>query len=447
MRAPVLRITTLLLSMIAAPAAAQLVENPPGATGGLFGGRRAINPNRTSQALEVDFDLGGGYDRDPNAISFDPTLTAAEQGGWSAGAGAATARYRIGDTRRSLEADARGDVTYQGNVRKTLMGGSSSLVAVNRFGRRRLNRLNVHLQTAYEPSFVFGAVNPVQVSEGVSTPLTLSASPGVVEQRWLVLSGTTGYQHYWSARYQTEFQAGAGRVRPIGDVGLSSEWQNATVNQDVLISPSVALVGSYRIDRSRQLQPALPTQPIEYHTASAGARFSHRFSSRRRVSLSLSAGATRLRNSDVLTSAESVFPSFTAGVEFVALRSWDLSLRANRGVSTLSGVSTTPMESDNVAVSLNGSIHRRLRVSVLGSYLRGVAVTASAAPSTTTTGAGGTMQVRYGVATWLAMFATYSYYEHRIDGSLPAPAGLPPIYNRQSVRAGFTLWLPLYGTF
>lgn len=446
MRASALSLTTLLFTLIAAPAAAQLVENPPGATGGLFGGRRAINPNRTSQALEVDFDLSGGYDRDPAAISFDPTLTGARRGGWSAGAGSATARYRIGDARRSLEADARGDLTYQGNVRRTLTGGSSSLVGVNRFGRRRLNRLNVHLQTAYEPSFIFGAVNPIQVSEGLSTPLNLTPSLGVVEQRWLALSGTAGYQHYWSARYQTEVQAGAGRVSPVGDIGLNSEWQNAMVNQDVLISPSVALVGSYRVERSTQIVPTLPAQPIEYHTASAGARFSHRISSRRRVSLSLSAGATRLRSSDVLTSSQSAFPSFSAGVEFVALRSWDLSLRANRGVSALSGVSTTPMETDTVALSLNGSIRRRLRVSLLGSYLRGVAVSQGATTATTTTGTGGTMQVRYGLATWLAMFTTYSYYEHRIDGSL-APVGLPPIYNRQSLRAGVTLWLPLYGTF
>jgi hypothetical protein len=431
------------------PAAAQLVENasPPGTIGGWFGGRRPLNPNRSSQSLQANIDLSGGYDRDPNAVFADPALGSPE-GSWSAGAAAATARYRAGSIRHNLEAFARGDLTYQGYVRDTLVGGSSSIIGVSRFGRRRLNQLNTHLQAAYQPGFVFGAVSPALPVEGQSVPLTLSPAQGVIEQRWVVVSGTGGYRHYWNNRFQSSMQVGAGRVRPAaGSSGTNAEWQNASFTQDVSLGSSFALLGTYRADRSTQETPGTPTLPIEYQSVSVGGRLNHRFSSRRRMSLSFAAGATQLRHAEVTSPGQAVFPSYSAGLEFVAQRSWELSLVANRGVSALSGVSAIPMESDNVVLSLNGSLHQRLRYSLSGSYLRAVSVGSSSATVTPTTGSGGTAALRYGVTTWMALVGTYSYYEHRLESGLPVPSGLPAVYNRQSLRAGLTLWMPLYGSF
>ena len=68
--------------------------------------------------------------------------------------------------------------------------------------------------------------------------------------------------------------------------------------------------------------------------------------------------------------------------------------------------------------------------------------------ATATTGVGGDVSVRYGVRNWLGTFATYSYYHHTLQNAFQAAvSGLPPLYDRHTVRGGITLWLPLYGAF
>ena len=103
------------------------------------------------------------------------------------------------------------------------------------------------------------------------------------------------------------------------------------------------------------------------------------------------------------------------------------------------------MESSNVVISLNGAVARRIRLALSASYMASTAIAGNA--QSDTTAIGGNMSLRYGVNRWFATFATYSYYHHRLESGLPIATGLPPLYDRHSVRGGITLWLPLYGTF
>jgi hypothetical protein len=412
----------------------------------VFGGRRPINPNRLAQSFDLNLDLSGGYDRDPNSLPTDPTIITTDAG-WAAGQGLLSTNYRLGHARRSLDTRARGTMNYQGNAHIPLYGGGLSVNGVSRFGRRAVNQLQVSADASYEPGWVFGAVNPALPTGNEPPPLDVAPVMGIAEQRWFTTSGTSGYQHHWNTRHQSQIQIGLGRVRPIGDVGLNSEWQNGTVSQSWLVGSGFDLMGSYRFDRSHETVQATASEPVQYQSAAVGFRIAKRFSPLRRLTFSLMGGGTQiLPGPGSSADDEVIHPSVSTSVEFVASRNWTLSVSASRQVTVLSGVSAHPLNNDNVAFSLSGTVGRRLRLALTGSYMQGTTLTPSAT-SSGSTGGGGNLSIRYGLRRWIGTYATYSFYQHRLQSDLQAAAGIPTVYDRHSARAGFTLWLPLYGTF
>jgi hypothetical protein len=433
------------------PAYAQMVDGPPGTTGGLFGGRRAVNPNRTSQSLDMNIDLSGGYDHDPNVYP-DPSLT--RDPGWTVGEGLITSNYRVGHTRRSLDVRGRGTVNYQGNTNTPLYGGGATVNGIARFGKQQLNQLLLNFEAAYDPGSVFGYIFPGFPQEGAVEPLDIVPVIGVIEQRWLSTSATSNYQHHWNERHQSDVLVGTGRMSPSSDdTGLDSEWQNAMFTQAWTINSGLDFTGSYRFDRSVQqnlsrLEGVAAELPIKYQTATGGVRFNRRLSSIRRMSVALSGGATQLLLSDAGEAAgvDEFHPTFSASFEYILARQWSFNLTANRAITVLAGISSQPVTSDTVALGLHGTVGRRFRLSVNSSYMKGSTIAREAA--TATTGVGGDISVRYGLRNWLGTFATYSYYHHTLQNAFQAAvSGLPPLYDRHTVRGGITLWLPLYGAF
>ena len=121
----------------------------------------------------------------------------------------------------------------------------------------------------------------------------------MIELRWFTLSATSGYAHQWNARHLSNVQVGAGRVRPVSDSEGNNEWQNATYTQSWAVHSDIDLIGTYRFDRSRQMDRTTPDvgselEPVQYQSANIGVRFGRRLSPVRRMSFSLAAGATRL---------------------------------------------------------------------------------------------------------------------------------------------------------
>ena len=451
MRALATLLAFLATAGVVTPAYAQMVDGPPGSTGGLFGGRRPVSPNRNSHALDLSIDLSGGYDQDPNAFPADLSFAGGSDRGWTVGQGMVSTSYRVGQTRRSLDARARGNVNYQGNTRTPLMGGGATLSGFVKLGRQHLNQILVSLEASYDPGSIFGVVNPALPQEDAIERLDIVPTLGVIEQRWFSTSATSGYQHHWSARHQSDILVGAGRVKPSGDTGSDSQWLNALFTQAWTINSAFDFTGSYRFDHSLQESPArldvtpLPSTPAKYQTGTFGVRYSRRLSSVRRMSLSVAGGATQVLSDTGATLTDAVHPTASVNLEITPARAWSVSLIGNRSVAVLSGISSQPITSDTVALGLQGTIARRLRLAVNGSYMKGSSLVGETASFTT--GVGGNVSVRYGFRNWVGTFATYSYYHHTLESGLQVAALLPPLYDRHTVRGGITLWLPLYGTF
>jgi hypothetical protein len=58
---------------------------------------------------------------------------------------------------------------------------------------------------------------------------------------------------------------------------------------------------------------------------------------------------------------------------------------------------------------------------------------------------GATTQLRVLLSENVAATVSYYYYYHRYSNPGALPAGFPAEYDRQAVRVGFTVWVPLAG--
>ena len=58
-----------------------------------------------------------------------------------------------------------------------------------------------------------------------------------------------------------------------------------------------------------------------------------------------------------------------------------------------------------------------------------------------------TAQLQYTLARCCAMSLAYDYFNYNLTGVGVLQEGLPPQYDRNAYRVGFTLWFPVYGAF
>ena len=429
-------------------ARAQLIEGPQGAVGGLFGGRRAVNPNRDSQSLEASFDLSGGYDRDPNVLFFGPGADSTDLTQWYAGTAGATVRYRAGSLKRSVDAQGQAYMNYQSTAGDSLVGGDGSVNGTARFGARRLNQLTVQLQSSYQPGWAFGAFGTTQGPTPESAAVGVAPPTGVFEQRWLILSGTAGYRQQWNVRHVTAIGYDNRRLRRIEGGGFDSDLQTASVEQSWLASRSFTVQSAYSYRENVQRNEGSGAVPsVRYQSIDAGVRYDRRLSPVRRYSVRFRGGLTNLFDSPATENAAAWHPSLNGALEFVPSSRMSLSAEYTRSIVVLAGVSVIPVMNDMGQLTVAGSSGRKFRYSILASASRGDFLSLAPGSSNTTDVVGASGEVRYAVANWAALFATYGFYHHRIDAPTAVALGFPTRYERQSIRLGMTLWLPLYGAF
>ncbi len=102
-----------------------------------------------------------------------------------------------------------------------------------------------------------------------------------------------------------------------------------------------------------------------------------------------------------------------------------------------------PFSNDLASISVSGVLGRRVTVSLNGALSRGDALGVGRGSFDAS---GGSAAVRYGFR-YGALFAGYTRYDHRLTDIVTVPGGFAPRYDQNSVRAGLTIWLPLFGGF
>ncbi|MEZ5287579.1 MAG: hypothetical protein R2712_22805 [Vicinamibacterales bacterium] len=425
-------------------AAAQMIVGPPGAVGGVLGGHRPVDPNRNAQSLDATFDLGGGYDRDPNVVLDVPG--AADLSRWYAGTFSAAGRYRAGSIRRQIEARGRGYVNYQSNANDSLIGGEAVVDGTMRFGPRRLNMLSLNAQSAWEPGWIFGALGPTLAPGTDTSSIGVAPPQGVFEQRWLVVGGSGRYEHHWNLRQFSTVEVDVRNVRPVQGAGLDSDTQTASYEHDWTVVRGFSLIGGYRISQNSQRADGTSLPTVRFQTLDGGVRFERPLPRARHYGVTVRAGATRLFDSDATAGADLLYPSFSALADLTPARSWTISAQVSHAVMVLAGISAAPVANDAVELTITGTPTRRMRYSVSGSVARAQFLARETDSRNVTDVTGVSAELRYAISTWSAVFGSYGYYDHQIDDP-SLVSGFPTRYARHSARVGLTLWLPMYGSF
>jgi hypothetical protein len=138
-----------------------------------------------------------------------------------------------------------------------------------------------------------------------------------------------------------------------------------------------------------------------------------------------------------------VSPSGYGTVRLDLARTWSLAGDYRRAVTVLEGVALHPFASDTGAVTVGGRLDTSVLMTLSGAYSTGASQGTDFGSFASIVGAA---QLQYELTTCCALITSYNYYYYRLRDIAAIPAGLPRRYERNSIRIGLSMMLPLYGT-
>lgn len=198
----------------------------------------------------------------------------------------------------------------------------------------------------------------------------------------------------------------------------------------------------YRTGQYGFLQDA---EPYRSHDIDVGADYSRAFSFWRRTRFSFSTGSSVVHTAPVGGIAPNEGTRFilTGNASLIRefLRSWSTRVVYRRGVHYLDGF-TAPLLSDSVTAAVSGLLARRLQADLSGAVSRGDVGLLSDDRSAymTWTGRAG---LQLAVSRNAAAYVNYVFYHHDFGAGVALPPGVARDLDRNSVRAGVSIWLPV----
>lgn len=424
------------------PAAGQIMAGPQGSAGGVFGGHRPVDPNRTSQRLSLNVDFSQGYDTNIDGTAVvDPSQR--DTSGYASTA-QAVVRYWRGRTNRYFEAAARSFMNYESHLGQELVGGEMLLQGSSSLGRR--TQLSGSAWAIYDPALLAGQFGP-GIDEGDAAFAPSHHPPqGVVQQQWFAASGRLLLERQWSPRQMTTAEYRALQREPLEGDGLQSQTQDLYLLHAWNPRPSAGVRVSYRFEDNRQSTLTMVLPPLRTSTADAGIRLQRRMSPLRTLDIEVAGGAAiaeRPASGDT-AGVDYVLPVASVSLRAGLTRVFSLSVMGSREIGVLEGVTPEPFATTVGTLQLEAALSRRLTMGAVGTYSSGTGMDTSSGAFDT---AEARAQIQYGLGRCCGLFTSYSFYNHQLRDLRMVPIGFPDRYNRHAVRAGFTWWLPLYGSF
>ena len=423
------------------PVAAQ-IEAPTTWTGQVFGARPGVDPLAPSRLLTFTVDLLGGYDSNQTpagAATPDGALYTGLPSG-DVGAVSATLRYRAGSEDRYFEATGRSRGSRSASLNEQLVGGIARASAFTRAGPR--HGISGDVEFGFEPTYLFNAFGPVVAQLDGSVVASLNPIMGVTEQQWLNSAATAGVYRDWTLRQRTDVAVHASYREPVKGLGFESRSQSGTIRHSWGFSRRSALDLVYRLDDDVQ-QLAGAEQRLRQHAAELELSTERQLSATRSIRFSIGGGALagRTRSSLAGDDVDLWSPIASASTRLDLSRSWSLDLDVRRSVTILRDITPEPFATGAAGLELTGNLSPRAQVQLRGAYSRGASEWTGSGSFDSTVA---TAQVQFALARSCALFAGYTYYDHRIRDVRTFHPGFPNSYAHQSIRGGLTLWLPLF---
>lgn len=436
------------VAMWPASAAAQAPAGPPQPPGrtrpfrGLFGGAPQ-DPSR-AQTLTVALNGYGGYDdnviADQSGVGNDPR----NQVGSGLVGGGGTITYTKAARRVSFATHAMFDTRYYPKhdaLSASAYGAGAGLT----YQLSRRTRVSLNQNVAYQPSYQFGnlfpslAGEPV-LGEGVPSNLDLTVSrraswitnsAASLERELGRMTSVTLTYGYSQQRFTENPLDAEGNPLTAGD--LTSQQAGFRFRRRLTRYMSLRLGYEY----IHGVYPFPVDTTVENHNIDVGVDYARTLSFSRRTQFSFSSGSSIVQTSQL---GRTFRVTGNAYLSHEFTRNWQGQLAYLRDVGFF-GNFGTPIFSDSASFRLRGVVGDRMQVTLTTGYLSGqLGLMDGASTFHTFTG---TASMIYALTQLLGFDVSYSYFDYNFAENAALPPGVRPRFDRNSVRAGFTLWLPL----
>lgn len=444
----------LLLGVCPAPGAAAQEQAPPEEERaddgprdrpfeGLFGWDPRRDPDRR---VDLSASLFGGFDEnvlarqrvgipgtpqaDAESIVYGANATLSYLRRWehaSMNAFASTAASGFPDVDSDVRAAYNGGLGFTAPLSRRATFSASGTVALVPF---------------YQLGALFPTLPPVV---SVDVPVT---TPGfeysLVPAEALRVSGQVNFSRELS-RYGSlavSYRRSSATYRDSANDGFDTVEQRggATYSHQVGRYVGVRAGYYYRTGRYGLLQGG---RPYRSHDIDVGADYSRNFSFWERTRFSFSTGSSVIvsdRLAGVPRDRTHFFVTGNASLVREFLRSWSARLNYQRGVNYMDGF-TAPLLSDSVSAGLGGQLARRVRTDLRVAMSRGTVGLDADRSGYETWTAQATMHVA--ASRNASAYLQYVFYQYDFGQGVALPPGLARDLNRNSVRAGVSIWLPV----
>jgi hypothetical protein len=282
---------------------------------------------------------------------------------------------------------------------------------------------------------------------GSASPLAVDASRSASTydastKRSLVYTGTASITQKLSERASLVFDADLGyeHFKGLDSVYPDLRTQGARGHLLYSLSKGLRLRVGYGLKRGQFLgTPAISEQDLDI-----GLDYTRPLSRTRKTTMTftltpaitngtLLSGVTDLRRQYKLIGDASIVRQIG--------RTWNVSANYRRGAGYYVEGVQSRIFTEAYGAGANGLLSRRTDLSVSAAYSTGQPelTTQPAAFSTYT----GNVRFRFALGRTWATYGEYVFYYYKFDQGFQLPAGIPPQFTRNGVRAGLTLWLPM----
>jgi hypothetical protein len=419
-----------LLTGVPAVSGAQVFERPQR--------ERARSESTDRRQVTLSATTFGSYD---DNIAAEQTILNTDippQAGYT-GYADTTLRLEQGKASRRFDVSARGYVNSFRNVGLSAMYGADAQV---HFLTGTRHRLEVWQGIRNEPFYNIGGFAALRQSVDIAAlPDENPLNGSLTRRSWAAVS-RVDFTSQWSPRnsggmslaYDTRNYRDL-----IGDTrgGVGSLWYTRNIGRRSRLKFSYGYADSQLLEPSGWI-------PLRTQTADGGLELERRFSSTRRILVSFGGGAVRARTLDRF-SREIVKVWVPAGFATMRLdwaRTWGMTADYRRSVAALQGITGDAFTTDAALIRLGGFAARPLEVGLSVGYATGQATAVQfGSYGTITTNA----QLRVHLSSTWSALVSHDRYDYAVRGIGPVLRPLPENINRNAVRVGLAMNLPLGG--
>jgi hypothetical protein len=122
-------------------------------------------------------------------------------------------------------------------------------------------------------------------------------------------------------------------------------------------------------------------------------------------------------------------------------KQWSAIATYERGIFYVSGLRDAVFN-DGITLGAHGFVNRRIDINAEASYSKGSFMRALNEANDYTSYSGN-IRARFALVRDWATYVDYLYYYYRVDNTLALPNAFPSSMTRNSIRVGFTLWVPI----